>query len=193
MAPPSQQDVPRPLQRYRDYLHLLARLQLDPRLRAKMDASDLVQQTLLQAHAHQAQFRGGSEQEWLAWLRTILANTLGRACRQFATEARDLKRERSLEVALESSAATVEGWLAANHSSPSERASQGEQLLRLAAALALLPPDQQRVVELHHLKGYTVAEVAERMQRSRPAVMGLLFRGLKQLRLHLREREGGEL
>jgi RNA polymerase sigma-70 factor (ECF subfamily) len=186
---PPPDDVPRQLQRYRDYVRMLARLQLDPRLQGKMDASDLVQQTLLAAHAHRDQFRGSSEQEWLAWLRTILANTLAGAGRQFAAAARDLKRERSLDASLELSASRIEQWLVANHSSPSEQADRGEQLLRLAAALARLPADQQRVVELHHLQGCTVAEVAEMLQRTKPAVMGLLFRGLKQLREYLQERE----
>jgi len=184
---------PQPLQRYRDYLHLLARLQIDARLQAKLDASDLAQQTLLQAHVHREQFRGASEQEWLAWLRTILANTLAGAIRQFAAAARDLHRERSLEAALEQSASRIDQWLAANHSSPSERAGNNEQLLRLASALAQLPADQRLAVELHHLKGCTVAEVAELVQRSKPAVMGLLFRGLKQLRAHLQETDGGDV
>jgi RNA polymerase sigma-70 factor (ECF subfamily) len=55
-------------------------------------------------------------------------------------------------------------------------------LLRLAAALGRLPEDQRQVVELHHLKGLTVAEVAEQMGRTRASVVGLLFRGLKKLR-----------
>jgi RNA polymerase sigma-70 factor (ECF subfamily) len=194
MARPGQDDVTedtaRPLQRYRDYLQMLARLQLDVRLQAKMDASDLVQQTLLQAHAHHAQFRGTSEQEWLGWLRSILANTLAAAARRFAADARDLNRERSLESALETSSSRLDQWLAANHSSPSERVDRAEQLLRLAGALAQLPPDQRRVIELHHLQGHSVAEVAEVLERSKPAIMGLLFRGLKQLRERLREREG---
>jgi RNA polymerase sigma-70 factor, ECF subfamily len=189
----SQDDAARQLDRYRDYLHLLARLQLDPRLQAKLDASDLVQQTLLQAHAHAAQFRGRSEQEWLAWLRAILANTLAGAARQFATEARDFHRERSLEASLEQSSSRLDHWLAANHSSPSERADRGDLLLRLAAALAQLPADQQQVVEMHHLQGRPVAEVAAQMQRSKPAVMGLLFRGLKCLRAHLQDLGGTEL
>ena len=177
----------RPLEPYGDYLRLLARLQLSPRLHAKLDASDIVQQTLLQAHANRAQFRGRTEAEWLAWLRAILANALAAAGRRFAAEARDLDREHSLEARLEQSASRLEGLLAADQSSPSERAVRGEELLRLAHAMACLPPDQQRVVELHHLKGLPVAEVAGRMGRTRPAVVGLLFRGLKRLRELLRE------
>ena len=177
----------RPLEPYGDYLRLLARLQLSPRLHAKLDASDIVQQTLLHDHANRSQFRGRTEAEWLAWLRAILANALAAAGRRFAAEARDLDREHSLEARLEQSASRLEGLLAADQSSPSERAVRGEELLRLAHAMACLPPDQQRVVELHHLKGLPVAEVAGRMGRTRPAVVGLLFRGLKRLRELLRE------
>jgi RNA polymerase sigma-70 factor (ECF subfamily) len=69
---------------------------------------------------------------------------------------------------------------------------RAEELLRLAAALAQLPEDQRRVVELHHLKGLLIAEVAEQMGRTRPAVVGLLCRGLKKLRELLRDSGGDE-
>ena len=64
------------LERYRAYLHLLARLQLDPRLQSKLDASDVVQQTLVKAHNGRGQFRGQTDAELAGWLRRILANTL---------------------------------------------------------------------------------------------------------------------
>jgi RNA polymerase sigma-70 factor (ECF subfamily) len=169
-------------ERYSQYLRLLARLQLDQRLAAKLDASDVVQQTLLQAHEHKDQFRGHSEAELIGWLRTILANTLAGAVRRFTTEARDFGRERSLQESLNESSARLEGFLAAEQSSPSERVMRVEELVRLAEALAQLPDDQRLVVELHHLKGMPVAEVAEVVQRSKSAVMGLLFRGLKKMR-----------
>lgn len=182
----------RPLERYRDYLRLLAQLQVGPRLQAKLDASDVVQQTILQAHQSRAQFRGTTEAEWLAWLRAILANALAAAARRFDARSRELDRERSLEAELELSSSRLECLLAADQTSPSERAVRCEELLRLASAVAGLPDEQRRVVELHHLKGLTVAEVAEQMGRTRPAVVGLLFRGLKKLRELLRDREEGE-
>lgn len=180
----------RPLGDYRDYLRILARLHLHSvgksRLQGKLDASDIVQQSILQAHACRDQFRGSTEAEWLGWLRAILANTLAMTAREFNTIARDLTRERSLEAELAQSSVRLEGFLAANQSSPSAGAVRREELHLLAEALGQLPYEQGRVVELHHLKGFSVAEVAAQIGRSRPAVVGLLFRGLKRLREILR-------
>jgi RNA polymerase sigma-70 factor (ECF subfamily) len=182
----------RPLEGYRDYLRLLARTQMDPRLQAKLDASDIAQQAILQAHQAQDQFRGRTEGEKLAWLRTILANVLAASLRRFEAKARDIGRERSLEGELELSSSRLECLFAADQSSPSQRAVRGEELLRLAAALSRLPHEQRQAVELHYLKGLQVADVAEQMGRSRAAVVGLLFRGLKKLRQLLQEREEDE-
>lgn len=182
----------RSVERYGEYLRLLTRLELGGRLRAKLDESDVVQQALLQAHAKRGQFQGQTEGEWLGWLRAILASTLATAARRFGTEARDLARERSLEAELELSSSRLEVLLAADQSSPSERAVRGEEVVRLAQAMACLPADERTVVELHHLKGLPVADVAAQMERTRPAVAGLLFRGLKKLRRMLSEQGKGE-
>jgi RNA polymerase sigma-70 factor (ECF subfamily) len=181
-----------PLEGYRNYLRLLARVQLSPRLQAKIDASDVVQQTLLEAHKCRGQLRGHSEAERLAWLRAILANVLAAAVRRFSALSRDLSRERSLEAELDRSSSRLECLLAADQTSPSERAGRGEDLLRLAHAMGGLPPDQRQVVELHHLKGMPLAEVAALMGRSRSAVAGLLFRALTKLREQLPDRERDE-
>ncbi len=183
----------RPVEAYTEYLRLLARLQLAPQLRAKLNPSDVVQQTVLQAHTHRDQFRGRTEDEWVGWLRTILTNVLTTALRAYGRKARDVGREWSIDANLEASASRIEQWLAAAQSSPSQRASRHEQLVRLATALSQLPTDQREAVELHHLGGYTVAEVGELMGRTRAAAMGLIFRGLQHLRELLGEEgEDGE-
>jgi len=180
-----------PLERYRDYLRVLARVQVGTRLRVKLDPSDLVQQTLLRAHEKRGQFRGQTEAEFASWLRQILANQLAKAVRRFATGARDVALERSLETALDESSSRLEAWLAADYASPSEHAAHNEQLLRLARALAALPEDQRRAIELHYIKGAPLAEVGKQLGRGNRAVAGLVFRGLKNLREFL-EREANE-
>jgi RNA polymerase sigma-70 factor (ECF subfamily) len=169
----------RPVEEYRDYLHLLARLQLDPRLRGKLDPSDVVQQTLVKAHQNREQFRGQTGGEQAAWLRRILANTLIDAARKYQ---RELSLEHGLDRALDESSARLDAWLAAEQSSPSEVASRQEQLLRLAGALARLPDDQRLAVEWHHLRDGSVAEIAAHLGRTEAAVAGLLRRGLQKLR-----------
>jgi RNA polymerase sigma-70 factor, ECF subfamily len=170
------------LERFRPYLLLLARLQLDPRLRGKLDASDIVQQTFLQAHQALAGFRGSSDAERMAWLRQILARCLGHAVRDHGRDKRDVGQERSLQAAVDDSSLRLEAWLAADQSSPSQRADRNEQVLRLAGALAELPEAQREALVLHYWQDWTVIDIGRHMERSTTAVAGLLKRGLKQLR-----------
>jgi RNA polymerase sigma-70 factor (ECF subfamily) len=175
---------------FRDYLRLLARARLDPRLAAKLDPSDVVQQTLLEAHKERAAFRGGTRAEMAAWLRQILARNLANALRDFRRDKRDLARERALEAIVADSSARVEAWLAAEQSSPGDRAERQEEAARLAAALEALPGPQREVVVLRHLHGWSLHDIARHVGRSRAAVAGLLHRGLQQVRSAL-QREGG--
>jgi RNA polymerase sigma-70 factor (ECF subfamily) len=106
------------------------------------------------------------------------------------TAARDVKLEQSLELAVEESSARLEVLLASDRHSPLKRALRNERLLQLAAALAQLPEDQRTAVELHHLKEWPLATVAEHLGRSKGAVAQLVFRALNALRQLLAEPEG---
>jgi RNA polymerase sigma-70 factor, ECF subfamily len=183
------EDAGRLLESFRAYLRLLARLHLAPLLRGKLDPSDIVQQTMLHAYQALDQFRGRSEAEWAAWLRQILTRNLAQAVRSFGRARRDLAREQSLQAAVDASSARLEAWLAADQSSPSQRAQQGEQALRLAAALEQLPAAQREALILQHWQGLSLAEIGSHLGRSPVAVAGLIKRGLKQLRLLMQEME----
>jgi RNA polymerase sigma-70 factor (ECF subfamily) len=176
--------TPRSLEEHREYLRLLARLQLDPRLRGPLDPSDIVQQTLLAAHQKLDQFRGRTDAEFRAWLRAILANQLALAARKHRPRQ---QRERSLEAALAQSSARLEALLASDQSSPSQGVLRAERLVGLAEALAKLPDDQRTALELRHLRGLSVPLVAEAMGRTVVSVTGLLYRGGKSLRKLLGE------
>jgi RNA polymerase sigma-70 factor, ECF subfamily len=172
--------APLPLAQYREYLRLLARIQIDPRLRGQLDPSDIVQQTLLKAHERIEQFRGQTDQELRSWLRAILARNLADAVRTFWRQKGD--RAHSLEAALEESSVKLEVFLASEESSPSQGALRVERLIELAEALARLPEDQRTAVELRYLNGLAVSNVANQMGRSTVSVTGLLYRGMKTLR-----------
>jgi RNA polymerase sigma-70 factor (ECF subfamily) len=167
------------LENYREYLRLLARLQMDPRLQGKIDPSDLAQQTLLKAFENLAQFRGQSPGELAAWLRRILTNNLIDAVRKFSIQV-DL--ERSLEQGVNSSSDRLEAWLGASQESPSDQVARQESLLQLAAFLARLPEEQRTALELHYLKDLSLTETAQLMGRSEPSVAGLVRRGVQKLR-----------
>jgi RNA polymerase sigma-70 factor (ECF subfamily) len=176
------QDEPSPEDHWeqdREELRWLARLHLSPRLRGKVDPSDIVQQTLLKAYERRRQCRGQNGPERTAWLRRILANTLNDALRKYQ---REVRLEHGGVGDVEESSARLEAWLEADQSSPSQQAMREEQLLRLAAALAQLPTDQRTAVEYHHLKDESVSEIAQRMGRTEASVTGLLRRGLQKLR-----------
>jgi RNA polymerase sigma-70 factor (ECF subfamily) len=155
---------------------------VDARLRGKLDPSGVVQETLLEAHHARQQLRGRSEAEILAWLRRALAHNLADEIRKLGAEKRDVAREESLHEALEQSSSRLQAWLAMEQSSPSQQAERHEETVRLAAALTRLPDKQRQAVELRHLRGLSLAEVAGELGCSKAAVVGLLHRGVEKLR-----------
>jgi RNA polymerase sigma-70 factor (ECF subfamily) len=171
------------LERYRNYLALLARLQIGRRLQAKVDAQDLVQEVFLQAHRHLAVFRGTTEAELTSWLREILATVLANELRRYLrTKRRDVNLERDLTAELEHSSRLIDRGLFAKQSSPSQQAARREEAVWLADLLGHLSEDYREVLILRHLEELSFPEIALRMDRSADAVKKLWARALIALR-----------
>jgi RNA polymerase sigma-70 factor, ECF subfamily len=180
------------LELYRNYLALMARLQVGRRLQGKVDAADIVQETFLEAHRDFAQFRGGSEGEVVAWLRRILASNLANLVRHYyGTQRRDIQLERELNRELDESWAALDQGLIARQSSPSHQAARREQAVILADALQRLPEDYREAIVLRHLEGLTFPEIAIRMDRTEDSVKKLWARALVRMRRALEVRHDG--
>jgi RNA polymerase sigma-70 factor (ECF subfamily) len=170
------------LESFRPFLRLLAQAGLDPRLAPKLDPSDLVQQTLLEAHRDREAFRGHTDGERAAWLRQILARNLANALRDFRRARRDLAREQPLEDLLDRSSLRAAAWLTVEPVTPAAGVEAAEDQARLARALEALPEAQREVVALRHLHGWSLHDIARHVGKSTSAVAGLLHRGLTGLR-----------
>ncbi len=150
---------------YRGWLRLLARLQIDTRFQGKFDASDVVQQTMLEACRDLPKFRGQSQAELLAWLRGILAHVIAHQVRHYGgTLARNASREISLEASLAETSCALANVLAAEQSTPSQQAVREEEGVRLARILENLPADYREVLILRNLEGLSHEAVAARMK-----------------------------
>jgi RNA polymerase sigma-70 factor (ECF subfamily) len=175
-------EAPLDPEQYRSYLRLVARLQLPPQVAAKLDASDIVQETMLNAHRARDDFRGQTRQELVAWLRQILKRTILHVARDWGRQRRDVGLEQPLAAAVDASSARLEAWLAAEQTSPSLQADRNDHLLRVAAALETLSPEAREAIELHYWHGWTLAAIGEHQQRSTASVAGVVHRGLVKLR-----------
>lgn len=174
-------------EQYRESLRALGRSRLRGRLVSKVDVSGVVQETFLEAHQQANNWRSDHPRVRAAWIHRAFHNNLMDEIRRFRRQTRDVSRERGLDDIACDSARSVAASLVASGSSPHEVAVQREHATHLVAALQRLPAVQRKAVELHHLRGLTLAEVAAKLNRTKGAVAGLIYRGLQRLRVLLRE------
>lgn len=177
------------LERFQGYLLILAELHMGRKLREKLDPSDIVQQTLVDAYQDRAQFHGTNEMQLRAWLRQVLANNIRQAGRAFHRAKRDTDRERSLQQAMDASSQRFDAWLAADYTSPSGKAQRQEDVDRIVEALAQLPAAQREAMLMRHCQGKPLAEISRHLGKTTDAVAGLLKRGASQIRELLARRE----
>lgn len=171
------------LERYRDYLRLLAEVQIGRRLQGKVDASDVVQESFLEAHRDFGKLRATSEGELVAWLRQILATNLANTIRRYlGTQRRNIRLEQELRIQLEDSSQLIDQNLVASNASPSDQVSQHERAVRLADALGQMSQNQRLVIILRHFEEMTFPEIAIRMGQSVAGVKKLWARAIIRLR-----------
>jgi RNA polymerase sigma-70 factor (ECF subfamily) len=177
------------LEEYRAYLETLTIIQIDPRLRSKFDRSDIVQETLLDAHRDRERIQALDAEGRKRLLRRMLMNNLLQEIEHWRTQGRDVAREQSLDAAAAESSCQLQKELAAEDSSPSERVAQREEELRLVEALSKLDVREREALILQKYYRWTLAQIAEHLGRTVGAVAGLIARGLKKLRQYLPDPE----
>lgn len=170
------------LERFREYLRFLAQSHVDPRLYGKLDLSGVVQQTMLEAHQAMPDQLARQPEQHLSWLRRILANNLADEIRRMRRDRRDVSREVSLDAALDQSSCRLGQWLVDDGPAPADRLEAEDRAVQVADALNRLPEAQREALVLQHWHGWSLADIARHMGRTRMAVAGLLKRGLKQMR-----------
>ncbi|HKI33554.1 MAG TPA: sigma-70 family RNA polymerase sigma factor [Gemmataceae bacterium] len=179
----SREALGRVLEACRGYLLLIARQELEPALQAKGGASDLVQQTFLEAQKDLARFHGTTPEALLAWMRRLLLNNLANFRRDYRRDKRRVSREVALRIS--DSSTQGGGGLCAGTPSPSVALIQDEQTQALERALERLPEDYRRVMHLRYREERSFEAMAELMQRSPNAVRKLWARAIDSLQQEL--------
>lgn len=171
---------------YRPYLSLLARLHRDSRLAAKLDDSDMVQETCTLAVQNFRDFRGSTEAELTAWLRTTMARVSAQAIRHYTRQRRDVHLERTLRRSYdESSAMLSNSGLVTRDPTPSEEVVSRERDVLVANALQELPSHYREIILLREYHGLTLEEVGRRTKQSADSVRKMWARAVLLLRRSL--------
>lgn len=169
----------------RAYVGFLARSHVESWIQAKVDSSDLIQQTLMEAHQAFPNFNGQTEGEWVAWLKQILKHNATDFVRRFGAAKRRARLEVALASGNDSTYFRTARELSAGGESPSQVLVRREQEILISRALATLPQDYQEVIALRNLQRLSFNEISEQMGRSRPATQMLWMRALKKLQAQL--------
>jgi RNA polymerase sigma-70 factor (ECF subfamily) len=175
------------LERYRNYLYVVARTQIDLHLSVRASPSDVVQETFLRAARQFQSFRGDSEGELLSWLRRILARSIVNAyAHHVRSRKRSIHRDRPIRLnpaQFDESSRRIDSALAASCTSPSAAAIEHEDYALVADRLAQLPKQYREVIILRNLEGLPFEEVAQRMGKTSVAVRQLWTRAIRRLKL----------
>ncbi len=175
------------LRKYFRYLNSLSHGHLDDRIEIRVSASDIVQETLLEAHRDFSKFSGTSIEEFTGWLRRILFNNLATAIEKHVlADKRDVRKQRSLDQAVgdaDHSKARLARYLQQDVTSPSTPMLRDESLDQLSFAINQLPPEYQQVIRMRHFDDLSFSQIAEKLDRNSGAVRMMWVRAVEKLRL----------
>ena len=165
------------LDRYRSYLRHIAAYRTSAPLRRRIGISDLVQETLVEAHRGIDKMLNSGESHLRACLREIIRCNIANAVRDHMhTSKRSVNREASFD----EQTIPVE-----SQTSPSMHLQRREQWEAFMKAIDALPNEESFAIQMRYLNDASVGEIATSLGRTRGAAASLLKRGLARLRLQL--------
>lgn len=161
------------LESHRDQLRRQADQALPGRIKSRVDASDIVQQTCLSVFRQISDFQGNDSAQFAAWVRQIHERNIQNAVRdQLQTRKRGDGFEESLP----------QEFAAEQQATPSRHAMQREDAILIEQALEKLPDDERSVLRLRYLEGKTLVQIHDELGLTKDAVVWLLQKGMKHLR-----------
>lgn len=176
---------------YRNYLRMVVRTGLGPRLRERVELSDVVQEALVEVVRQFPQFTGQNEAALVGWLRRLVGQKLADLGRYHSRAKRagdgaalplDAPWDGVSGGADSGGGGRLLDMLALSQTSPSEDASRRELIVLLADALEDLPEAEAEVLWLYHAENLSFEAIGDRVGVSRKVVRGLWARGLKGLK-----------
>ncbi len=174
------------IDRWRNYLLLIANEDLDRKVQAKIAPSDIVQQSMIDAHQHFGDYRGSCEAEFRAWVRKILTNNLNEARRRYTTSKRNINKEISID-----DSATAMPHLKNPQESPRSDALKNERMNVLESAMKQLPGNYQQVIQLRNWNEETFSEIAVRMDCGEDSARKLWARAVLKLQQEIQKAHPG--
>jgi RNA polymerase sigma-70 factor (ECF subfamily) len=165
------------LEQQRGWLRRIADDLLDPRVRGRLDASDVIQQTCLSVHRQIAHFDGHDPAQFVAWLRQIHEHNVQNANREQLHAARRHAGKDHPLTDIDIADRIAE--------TPSRRLSREEEASRLKAVLDTLPADEREALRLRYVDQQSLENSAAAMGLTRDALLWLIKRGLRRAREQL--------
>lgn len=172
---------------YRNYMRMVVRTGLGPKLRERVELSDVVQEALVEVVRQFPQFTGQNEAALVGWLRRLVGQKLADLGRYHSRAKRsggtpDVALDAAWDLAGGSQGGRLLDMLSLSQTSPSEAASRRELTVLLADALAALPEAEAEVLWLYHAENLSFESIGERIGLSRKSIRGIWARGLKSLK-----------